>query len=178
MAGHSHWKQIKEHKGSADVKRGVVFSKLLRAISIAARDEKNPDFNPRLRSAVQKAREFNVPQDNIERAIRKASDETNVEEVIMEAYGPSGVAMMIIAYTDSKNRTTQEVKNILKDHAGKWAEPGSVRWAFEQIRNENGPAWQARFKQKVDDADKSDLEELVEKLTNCDDVDNIYTNAQ
>ena len=115
MAGHSHWKQIKEHKGSADVKRGAVFSKLLRAISAAARDDNNPDFNPRLRSAIQKAKEFNVPQENIERAIKKASNETALEEVIMEAYGPGGAALMILGLTNNKNRTTNEVKNILKD---------------------------------------------------------------
>lgn len=178
MAGHSHWKQIKEQKGATDVKRGVVFSKLLRAISTAAREEKNPDFNPRLRSAIQKAHEFNVPQDNIERAIKKASDETTVEEIIMEAYGPGGIALMIAAYTDNKNRTTQEVKNILKDREAKWAEPGSVRWAFEQVQQSGSQSWQAKFKQEIKEDDREKLKSLVQDLENHDDIEKVYTNAQ
>ncbi|MEK7629979.1 MAG: YebC/PmpR family DNA-binding transcriptional regulator [Patescibacteria group bacterium] len=177
MAGHSHWKQIKEHKGSADVKRGAVFSKLLRAISAAARDDNNPDFNPRLRSAIQKAKEFNVPQENIERAIKKASNETALEEVIMEAYGPGGAALMILGLTNNKNRTTNEVKNILKDFEAKWAEPGSVRWAFESTQNENGISWQAKFKQEITTEEKNNLEKLVVALEEHEDVVNVFTNV-
>src|SRR3989344_1522407 len=105
MSGHSKWHQIKHKKGAADQKRGVAFSKLLNAISVAAKTESNPDFNPRLRSAVEKARESNVPKDNIERAINKAKESSGLEEVLIEAYGPEGVAVIIEAITDNKNRT-------------------------------------------------------------------------
>jgi len=178
MSGHNHWSQIKEHKGSADVKRGIVFSKLLRAISIAAREEPNPDFNPRLRSAIQKAREMNVPQENIERAINKASTEGAAEEVVMEAYGPGGTALLIVGYTDNTNRTIQEIKAILKELDAKWAEPGSVRWAFEQLPREQGFGWQAKFKQDLAQNDKEKLEKIVAELESHDDIEKVYSNAQ
>lgn len=178
MAGHSHWKQIKEHKGSADVKRGVVFSKLLRAISVAAKNEPNPDFNPRLRSAVEKAREYNVPQENIERAIKKSSSEEAVEEIIMEAYGPGGIALLIVSYTNNSNRTIQEVKLILRDLDAKWAEPGSVRWAFEPIPNDQNFGWRAKFGQEISAEDKEKIGAIVAKLEEHEDVEKVYTNIK
>ena len=109
-----------------------VFSKLLALISAAAKTEPNPNFNPRLRTAIATAKEMAVPQDNIERAIKKASEaDNNLEELIFEAYGPGGIAILIEAVSDNKNRAVQEIKTILKDHNGKWAETGSVQWAFE-----------------------------------------------
>ncbi|KKU98951.1 MAG: transcriptional regulator, partial [Candidatus Jorgensenbacteria bacterium GW2011_GWC1_48_8] len=120
MAGHSHWKQIKERKGKADERRGAEFSKLLRAVTVQAKQEKNPDFNPGLRAAVERARTGGVPRENIERAIEKAaSGEGTTEEIILEAYGPGGTALVIQALTDNKNRTIQEIKNILKDGGGR-----------------------------------------------------------
>ncbi|MEK7077138.1 MAG: YebC/PmpR family DNA-binding transcriptional regulator, partial [Patescibacteria group bacterium] len=104
MAGHSHWKQIKVQKGAADQKRGRVFSKLLAAVSIAAKSEANPQFNPRLRAAVAKAKENQVPQENIDRAIKKASEKNeNLEEIRMECYGPGGAAIIAEAITDNSN---------------------------------------------------------------------------
>jgi len=175
MAGHSHWKQIKEHKGSADQKRGALFSKLLRAISIAARPEPNPQFNPRLRTAVLTAREANVPSENIERAIMKATDTADLEEVLMEAYGPGGIAILIHAITTSKNRTVNEVKVLLRDHEAKWAEPGSVRWAFEEV---SMGEWQPKFPQAVPAADVGKLDALVAVLETQEDVDRVTTNRE
>src|SRR3989344_9395701 len=104
MSGHNKWSQIKNQKGAADKKRGQLFSKLLKAISIAAKTEANPQFNPRLRSVMEKAKEFNVPQDNIERAVSKASETKNLEDITVEAYGPEGAALIIEGITDNTNR--------------------------------------------------------------------------
>jgi len=113
MSGHSKWSQIKHQKGVVDQKRGRLFSKLLKAITITARIESNPQFNPRLRAAIDKARENQVPADNIERAIKRSTEVTlNIEELILEAYGPGGIAILIQAATDNKNRAVAEIKKI------------------------------------------------------------------
>lgn len=179
MAGHSHWKQIKQHKGAADKKRGALFSKLLRAISAAARNEPNPDFNPTLRTMVEKARAANVPGENISRAIdRGGKGEESLESLTLEAYGPEGTAIIIGCLTDSKNRTIMEIKLLLKDHNAKWAEPGSVRWAFEPQTAEEGGGWRAKFPQAISSTGKTSLGELVVALEEHDDVQNVATNAE
>jgi len=172
MSGHSHSKTIKHEKDVTDQKRGWLFSKLLKAIAIAAKTEPNPQFNPRLRTAVGKARESNVPQDNIERAIKHASEEKNLEEIIIGAYGPEGAALLIEAITDNKNRTIPEIKKILSNHDIKFADPESVRWAFDNIDGR----WQAKFKQQVSEENKNKINGLIEALENQDDIQNIYTN--
>lgn len=172
MAGHSHWKQIKQKKGSNDQKRAKVFSKLLAAISVAAKKDPNPQFNPRLRTAIQKAREEQVPQLNIENAIQKAGEKDNFEELLMECYGPGGVAILIEAITDSKNRTIGEVKLIIKEKNGKWGEPGSVRWAFEQ--GEEG--WNTKFGCDVSLEDLEKTDALIDALLDHDDVQEVYDN--
>lgn len=173
MAGHSKWAQIKHQKGVTDQKRGKLFSKLLKAITIAARGDANPQFNVRLRSAIEKAKENQVPAENIERAIKRASEAgENLEELIIEAYGPGGIAILLVAASDSKNRTISEIKKIVGDHGGKWAEPGSVRWAFEF----EGDGWRAKFPQPADKY-KNALDALVGSLEEHDDVQKVYTNA-
>lgn len=165
MAGHSHWSQIKHHKGAADVKRGALFSKLLRAISIAAKQEPKPEFNPRLRSAIEKAKENKVPLENIERAINKASEEKDLQEILIEAYGPEGVGLLIEAITDNSNRTISEVRHLLEQNGAKMATPGSVRWKI-------------KFPQPVSPEGKQKLDELVNIIEEHDDVQRILTNAQ
>ncbi len=172
MSGHSHWKQIQHKKGSADQKRGQLFSKLLQAISIAAKADPNPQFNPRLRTAIEKAKENKVPQDNIERAISKASEAKNLEDLVIEAYGPEGSALIIEAITDNKNRTISEIKTILNEHGAKFANPGSALWAFE--KTENG--WQAKFPQAASANAKEQLDKIIEALLDHDDVQNVYDN--
>ncbi len=174
MSGHSHWAGIKHKKGITDQKRGKIFSKLLALIAAAAKDEPNPDFNPRLRTAVTKAKDAGVPADNIARAITRAADQTEgLEELVFEAYGPGGAAILIEAISNNRNRTVQEIKTILRDHAGKWAETGSVQWAFEKKDGE----WQARFPQELtDDAERDGLVSLLEALEDNDDAQNVYTN--
>jgi YebC/PmpR family DNA-binding regulatory protein len=184
MSGHSHWAGIKHKKEITDRKRGKVFSKLLALVSAAAKSEPNPDFNPRLRTAIAKAREASVPQENIERAVKRAADTSAVlEELAFEAYGPGGIAIMIEAISDNRNRTVQEIRTILKEHGGKWAETGSVRWAFESagapaIGGGTESGRQAKFPQEISEEDAKKLAALVDTLEENDDVQRIFTNAK
>lgn len=176
MSGHSHWAGIKHKKEITDAKRGKVFSKLLALISAAAKSEPNPDFNPRLRTAIAKAKEASVPQENIERAIKRAAEAgDSLEELIFESYGPGGVALLIEAVSDNRNRTVQEIKMILKERGGKWAETGSVRWAFEPIPT---GGWKAKFPQEIHAEDGGKLAALVAMLEENDAVHNVFTNAE
>ncbi len=173
MAGHSKWKQIKNKKAATDQKRGALFSKLLATIRVAAKADPNPDFNPRLKAAIAKAKSENVPQDNIERAIAQAK-EGETEELIIEAYGPGGAAMIITSLTQNKNRTVAEVKNILSGFNAKMAEPGSVLWAFEK---DEGGGWLPKFPQSLGEQPRGALRELIESLEDREDIIKVYTNA-
>lgn len=136
MSGHSHWATIKRGKELEDKKRGKIFSKLTRMILVAAKEgSPDPQTNPKLRMAIEKAKEANMPKDNIERAIKKGTGELEgdkLEEVSFEAFGPNGIAVIITGITDNKNRTLGDVKKILNDHNGKLAGEGSVKWLFER----------------------------------------------
>lgn len=137
MSGHSKWSQIKHKKGATDAKRGQLFGRLVKEITIAAREGGvNPDANARLRSAMERARSEGMPKDNIERAIARASgadSDTQLVEILCEASAAGGVAIIIEAITDSRNRTINEIKHILSEHGAKLAEPGSLMWNFEKI---------------------------------------------
>ena len=134
MSGHSKWASIRHKKGAADAKRGKVFSKLIKEITVAARmGGGDPMGNPRLRQAIQAAKAENMPKDNIERAIKKGTGElegSSFEEVSYEAYGPGGVAVLIDCFTDNKNRTVADLKHIFDRHGGALGEPGCVSWIF------------------------------------------------
>ncbi|HNR14365.1 MAG TPA: YebC/PmpR family DNA-binding transcriptional regulator [Thermodesulfobacteriota bacterium] len=136
MSGHSKWSTIKRKKGAADAKRGKVFSKLIKEITIAARiGGANTDGNPRLRSAITAARAENMPKDNIERAIKKGSGEqggANYEEISYEGYGPGGAAVLVDALTDNRNRTSGEIRHIFSKHGGSLGEGGCVSWLFDK----------------------------------------------
>jgi len=133
MSGHSHYATIKRQKESKDAARGNMFSKLGKAISIAAKTGGGPDPNSnfKLRVAIDKARGFNMPKDNIERAISRASGGESLDEVSYEGFGPSGVAVMVEVATDNRNRTGQEIKNIFERAGGSLAGPGAVSFNFE-----------------------------------------------
>jgi len=136
MAGHSHWAQIKHKKAAKDAKRGKIFSKLVREIIVAVRQGgPDPTMNPRLRMVLDKAKQHNLPKENIERAIKRATGEeggAQFEEVIYEGYGPGGVAFVIKTVTDNKNRTVNEIRHIFSKHGGNLATSGSVLWQFEE----------------------------------------------
>jgi YebC/PmpR family DNA-binding regulatory protein len=137
VAGHSKWAQIKHNKKAVDAKRGQLFTKLARAIQVAARDGGGyVAGNPALAHAVQKAKDARMPKENIERAIAKGtgadSDASAIEEVVYEGYGPGGVAIMVEALTDNRNRTGADVRHLFTRHGGSLGEPGSVAWTFEK----------------------------------------------
>ncbi len=133
MAGHSHWAQIKRKKSVLDVKKSQLISKLINSIIIAAREGNNPETNPKLRNAIERAKEFKVPLENIERAISKAEEkDSNLEEAIYEVYFDEGISLLIKAITDNKNRTLGEIKHVLNKYNSKLAEPGSVIWNFSE----------------------------------------------
>lgn len=175
MAGHSHWAGIKHKKALTDAKRSKSFSKLLRAVSAAARTEPNVEFNPRLRTAVAKAREAQVPADTVQRAIeRAAASGENLEEMLFEAYGPGGVALLIEVTTDNRNRAIAEVKSALAKGGAKIAAQGSVLWSFE--RAEDG-TWSPQFPQDIGEPEAEALGTLIETLESLEDVQEVVTSA-
>ena len=134
MSGHSKWSTIKRKKGAADAKRGKVFSKLAKEITVAARSGGDPESNARLRTVLIACRAANMPSDNIDRAIKKGTGElpgVTYDEIRYEAYGPGGVALLIDVLTDNKNRTVAEIRHIVNRMGGNMAEAGAVTWNFE-----------------------------------------------
>src|SRR5438067_9410275 len=136
MAGHSKWKQIKHYKAATDAKRGALFTKLIREITVAAKSGGgDPEGNPRLRTAIEAARDASMPKENIERAVKKGTGElegVDYHEVLYEGYGPGGVALMISALTDNPNRTVAEVRHKLSRGGGNLGATNSVGWMFER----------------------------------------------
>ena len=135
MSGHSKWAQIKRQKGAADIKKGAVFTKLANAVTIATREGGgDPAMNFKLRLAMEKARAFNMPKDNIERAIKRGTGELGgaaLESVVYEGFGPAGAALIIEALTDNRNRTAQAIKSLLTKYGGTFGAPRSVGWMFQ-----------------------------------------------
>ncbi|HET8968077.1 MAG TPA: YebC/PmpR family DNA-binding transcriptional regulator [Gaiellaceae bacterium] len=137
MSGHSKWSSIKHKKGAADANRGQLFSKLSRAIIVAAKEGgPDPDGNLALQNAIEKARSYSMPKDNIERAIAKGSgadaDASSYETVVYEGYGPEGVAVLVEAVTDNRNRTASDVRHAFTKHGGNLGTTGAVAWQFER----------------------------------------------
>lgn len=136
MSGHSKWASIKHKKAATDAKRGKLFSKIIKELTISAREGGgNPDANPRLRLAIARAKEANMPKDNIEKAIKKGTGElpgVQYEQVTYEGYGPNGVAILVDVLTDNKNRAASEVRSIFTKKGGNMAGAGSVAWQFQQ----------------------------------------------
>ena len=136
MSGHSKWSSIKRKKGATDAKRGQVFTKLIKEITVAARiGGGDPEGNPRLRTAITAAKADNMPKDNIERAIKKGTGElegVSYEELVYEGYGPGGAAILIEAMTDNRNRTTADIRHIFSKRSGNLGEAGCVAWMFHK----------------------------------------------
>jgi YebC/PmpR family DNA-binding regulatory protein len=178
MSGHSHAKTIQHKKAVEDKKRGKIFSKISKMIIMAVKEKgKDPETNIQLRAAIEKAKEFNMPKDNIERAIKRGAGEMGdekLEEFSYEAYGPQSIALIIEGITDNKNRTLSEVKQILGQHNGKLANAGSVKYLFEK----KGAEWMPKYPLQVDEKTKERLEKLFETLDENDDVQEIYSNLK
>tara|TARA_Y100000590_G_scaffold7540_1_gene9596 strand:- start:883 stop:1650 length:768 start_codon:yes stop_codon:yes gene_type:complete len=236
MAGHSKWANIRHRKGAQDAKRGKIFTKIIKEITVSARlGGGDQDSNPRLRKAVSNARSNNMPQENIIRAIKKGTGElegVTYEEMSYEGYGPNGIAIFIEVITDNKNRTVSELRHILNKNNGNLAEPGSVAWMFERkgeilisgfhgdeeklledvldsgadnfeivernvmITTDQSDLLNSRdvledrgyriksadlimvpkSAQKIDENDQEKIINLMEKIDNHDDVNNVYSN--
>ena len=170
MAGHSKWATIKRKKGALDAKRGAVFTKLIKEITVAARDGEDINANPRLRTAVNKAKAANMPNDNIERAIKKGAgtlDGVTYEEIRYEGYGPGGVAIMVDCLTDNKNRTTPEIKVIFSKNGGNLGETGSVSYMFDKkgiIVVDGGQTTEDDLMEKLLDFDVEDIKTENENI--------------
>jgi YebC/PmpR family DNA-binding regulatory protein len=134
MAGHSKWANIQHRKNAQDAKRSRLFTKLIREVSVAARQSPDADTNPRLRLAISKALRANISRDTLNKAIKKVSDphEKNLEEIRYEGYGPGGIAILVEAFTDNRNRTAAEVRHMFSKHGGQLGAEGSVAWTFHR----------------------------------------------
>lgn len=165
MSGHSKWSQIKHKKALTDQKRGQLFSNFSKAITLAAREGTDPKTNIALANAIEQARKENMPNDNIERAVKKVSEKgsTQLEKVVVEAIGPGGVALRIKGVTDNKNRTISEIKKLLSDHEAKMVQPGSISWMF------NIPA-------KIDEQTQQKINDLLEDLNSHEDIEDVESN--
>lgn len=182
MAGHSKWAQIKYKKALTDEKKSKLFSKLAALISIAAREQGgNPDTNPKLRMAIEKARKIQMPQENIIRAIKRGTGELPgmaFQEALYEGYGPGGAAVLVEVVTDNTNRTLGELRNIFADHGGKLGESGSAQWLFNRIVTEEGIEYVAKSPFVIQDQETAQtLRALLEALDDHQDVKAVYTNA-
>ncbi len=176
MSGHNKWSKIKHKKAATDAQKSKVFSKLARLISSESKKAGGDKEAPGLRAAIEKARSLNMPKDNIERAVSKGagSDAGLEEEVIYEFYGPGGVAVIVTALTDNKNRTTPELKHILSKQGYELATPGSASWAF----NKDGAGFVPHTFVQIDIEDSKKLQEIIEILEEHDDVQDVFVNAE
>lgn len=175
MSGHSKWSQIKRQKAKTDVHRGKVFSKIIREIQVAVRQAgPDPAGNPRLRLVIEKAKEVNMPGDNIDRAIKKASgsgEDIRLEELVYEGYGPSGAAIIVTTLTDNRNRTSSDLRTIFGKHNGNLGEAGCVAWLFTNqgiISFEKGQINEDELLNLATDAGASDVrieEKNIEVIT-------------
>ena len=168
MSGHNKWSQIKNKKALTDKKKGQIFSKLSMLITLAAKKGSDPKSNPSLSQAIENAKSVNMPNENIERAIKKVSDknQAQLEELSIEALGPGGVALKIKAITDNRNRTMAEIKKILTENNSKLVQPGSLNWMFSQPLTLSGTSAQ------------EEVSKLFEALDDQDEVEDVISNLQ
>lgn len=182
MSGHSKWAQIKHQKGTADAKKSKSFAKISRLISVAARRGGDPAMNSALRDAITKAKEINMPSDNITKAIKRGTGESKeggtLEEVLYEVFGPGGCAILIEGITDNKNRTLGEIRHILGKHELQLAGTGSCLWAFEKKSGaDGGTSWQPKHTLEVSKEDQEKIKVLFGELDELDDIQDITTNC-
>ena len=175
MSGHNKWSKIKRQKEKTDGEKSKIFGKMVRVISVEAKKAGGNLSAPGLRTAIEKARAANVPNDNIERAIKKASESgQNMEPVTYEAYGPGGCAIVIEALTENRNKAAQEIKFILSNHGLSLAGIGSATWAFEKTHE----GWNPKTTVAVSPEDGEKLGALIDELEENDEVQEVFTNAE
>lgn len=176
MSGHNKWSKIKRQKEVTDAKKSKMFGKLARLISVESKKANGNISSPGLQFAIKQAREANMPNDNIERAVKKgsSSEQKDLTSIVYECYGPGGVAVLIEVLTDNHNKAAQEIKHILSLNNISLASVGSVKWAFDRKDGEFVP----QNTVPVSEADTPLLEKLIEELEENEEVQNIYTNAE
>ena len=182
MGGHSHWATVKRHKASQDAKRGKIFTRLIRELTIAARQGGDPDGNPRLRLAIAKAKDANMPGDTLKKAIQRGTGElpgVTYEEFTLEGYGPGGTALLLEITSDNRNRTVAEIRSLLTKNGGNMAEAGSVAWQFHKkglITVEKGKADEDQLLSLALDAGADDVktdEKTFEIITSPHDFETV-----
>lgn len=183
MSRHSKWSKIKRQKGTSDVAKGKVFTKLAKAITVAVREKGgDPSANFSLRLAMDKAREANMPKGNMERAIARGSgagEGEAIPDAIYEAYLPGGAAAIITALTDNKNRTSSNIKHIITSGGGSMGGQGSVMWAFDKKYSESGEVeYIPKSLIKIDADTNKKIEEIFEALDDDEDVSDFFTNIE
>lgn len=175
MSGHNKWSQIKRQKEKTDGQKSKVFGKFAKLIALEAKKAGGNLTAPSLKAVVDRAKAENMPNDNIDRAIKRATEsKTSMESITYEAYGPGGVAVIIEALTDNRNKAAQEVKHILSEHGATLASPGSASWAFTKEAIE----WKPTTTIPLSEADLESLSKLVEALEENDEVQDVFTNAE
>ncbi|MDE2041214.1 MAG: YebC/PmpR family DNA-binding transcriptional regulator [Patescibacteria group bacterium] len=176
MSGHNKFSKIKHLKAKNDAQKSKVYGKLVRLITVEAKKAKGDVRSPGLATAIEKARKENMPNDTIDRAVKKAATDNSaaMENIVYESYGPGGVAILIEALTDNRNKAAQEIKHILSQNGCELASPGSASWAFQKTHE----GWQPTTTMPLEDADIQLLSKLVEDLEENEDVQDVYTNAE
>ena len=176
MSGHNKYSKIKNIKAKNDAQKSKAFGKLVRLITVESKKAGGNVLSPGLAAAIEKARGENMPNDTIERAVKKGSTDNSasMDLIIYETYGPGGIAILIEALTDNRNKAAQEVKHILSKNGFELASPGSASWAFEKTHG----GWNPTTTMAIEDADIEILTKLVEELEENDEVQNVYTNAE
>lgn len=176
MAGHNKWAQIKRQKGANDAAKSASWGKLSRRITVESKKANGDVNSPNLRTIIEKARKENMTKDAIERAVAKgtSAEAGSLEQVLYEAYGPGGAAIIISALTDNRNRTLQELKAICAKHPLVLATPGAALWAFEKTDE----GYSAKSALPLGEAESAELMKIMERIDALDDVENVYTNAE
>ena len=183
MSGHSKWSKVKHQKATTDVVKGAAFTKASRAITLAVREGggiPDPEKNFRLRLAIEKARAVNMPKENIARAIDKATGggAGDIEQVVYEGYGPGGVAFMIEAATDNRNRTVSVVKNMFERNGGTLAGPGAVSFLFTKSVEQDQMVIRSTYTVPVTEEVRDRIDALIADLEALDDIQQIFTNVE
>ncbi len=175
MAGHNKWSQIKRQKAKTDAQKSKIFSKFAKIITQEAKKSGGNLNSPSLKTAIERARAENMPNENIDRAIKKATTQaTDLELITYESYGPGGCAIVIDALTDNRNKAAQEIKHILANNGFELAGIGAATWAFEKTAGE----WIPKTTVPISEEDGTLLEKLVNELEENDEVQDVYTNAE
>ena len=178
MSGHNKWSKIKNKKAVTDAYKSKLFGKLIRLISLESKECGGDVNSPSLRSAIDKAKVANVPNDNIERAVKKGAggEGGNLEAFTYESYGPGGSAIIIEVLTDSRNRASQEIRHILSKNGFELAAQGAALWAFDPPAGGDGE-WTPKTTVEISESDTEKLSTLIENLEDNEDVQEVYTNA-